>query len=316
MRALELVVEEAGRLDAAVAALTPELSRSRVAALIREGAVSLDGRVVRKPGTPVAPGARVVVDVPAPVPTEAAPQDLPLSIVYEDDALVVVDKAAGMVVHPGPGHPDGTLVNALLHHVGNLSGIGGVQRPGIVHRLDRGTSGLVVVAKGDAAHQALARQFADKTAGRTYLALVHGTPDRDAGTIRSCLARHPTDRLRWASTEGEHGKPAVTHWRVAHRAGSVSLLVCELETGRTHQIRVHLSEQGWPLVGDGTYRRRGVRLPAILRDLADPSGERPMLHAWRLRLIHPLTGQPMAFEVPPPDDMAAALAAVGARLPR
>lgn len=316
MRAIELVIEETGRLDTVVAALVPDLSRSRIASLIREGAVSVDGTITRRPSTTVQPGARVVLDVPAPVPVAAQPQDLPLSIVYQDEAIVVVDKAPGMVVHPGPGHADGTLVNALLHHVGDLSGIGGGLRPGIVHRLDRGTSGLVVVAKGDAAHRALARQFAERTAGRTYLALVHGSPSEEAGTIRSRLARHPTDRLRWASTEGEHGKPAVTHWRVRQRAGTVSLLECELETGRTHQIRVHLSEAGWPLVGDGVYRRRGTRLPARLRSLVDPSGERPMLHAWRLRLLHPVTGEPMTFEADPPADMRAALEALGATTSR
>lgn len=308
---LRLQADQAGRLDAVVAALAPELSRSRVAALIKQGAVTVDGLVVGRASAKVAPGAQIEVDVPPPVPDEAVPQDLPLVVVYEDASIVVVDKPAGMVVHPSHGHADGTLVNALLHHVGDLSGIGGVQRPGIVHRLDRGTSGLLVVAKGDAAHHRLAEQFATKTAGRTYLALVHGAPTSEAGTVTSMLARHPTDRLRFASTDGSHGKRAVTHWRVLGRAGTVSLLRCELETGRTHQIRVHLSEQGWPLVGDRVYRRRGAKLPATLRDLVDPEGNRPLLHAFRLRLDHPDTGARMTFEAPLPDDLRAALQAVG-----
>lgn len=312
-----LTVDQAGRLDAVLAALLPELSRSRVAHLVREGAVTVDGAVIRRPSLKVGPGAQVVVRVPEPVPDEAVPQDLPLRIVYEDEALVVVDKEAGMVVHPSPGHPDGTLVNALLHHVGDLSGIGGVQRPGIVHRLDRGTSGLLVVAKGDAAHRALAEQFARKTAGRVYLALVYGAPREDRGTFVSCLARHPTDRLRWASTDGSYGKEAVTHWEVRARAGTVSLLECELETGRTHQIRVHLSEAGHPLIGDRTYRRRNTRLPATLRGLVDPDApvERPLLHAWQLRFTHPETGALMAFAAPPPADFTAALDALGVPVP-
>lgn len=310
-----IVADRSGRLDAVVAVLAPDLSRARVAALVRDGAVTVDGQVVTRPSTRVAPGAHVIVAVPDPVPLVAVAQALPLDIVFEDEDLVVVDKPAGMVVHPAPGHPDHTLVNALLHHVGDLSGIGGVQRPGIVHRLDRGTSGLLVVAKGDAAHQSLAAQFATKTAGRTYLALVLGAPAAERGTIVSHLARHPTDRMRWASTSGPHGKRAVTHWTVGARAGTVSLLTCELETGRTHQIRVHLTEQGWPLVGDRTYARRGAKLPASLRGIVDPEVERPMLHAWRLRLTHPRTGARLVLEAGVPLDFQAALDAVGVQIP-
>jgi 23S rRNA pseudouridine1911/1915/1917 synthase len=223
----------------------------------------------------------------------------------------VIDKPPGLVVHPAAGHADGTLVNALLFHLDGLSGIGGVERPGIVHRLDRGTSGLMVVAKNDAAHQHLAAQFAEHSAGRRYLALCMGVPTDASGTVRSFLGRHPTDRLRFASTTEDRGKIAITHWRRVAVAGTISLIECRLETGRTHQVRVHLTEQGWPLVGDPTYQRRSAKLPATLR-FVDP--ERPLLHAWRLDLTHPRTGAAMAFERPPPADFVAALEAVGIRL--
>ena len=297
------------RLDVVVAEQA-ELSRSRAAALIREGRVHLDGEVVSRPSASVAPGQQVVVELPPLRAPVAQPQDLPLSIVYEDDDLAVIDKQEGMVVHPGAGHPDGTLVNALLHHLDGLSGIGGVERPGIVHRLDRGTSGLMVVAKHDAAHQALAAQFADKTAGRTYLALCLGAPEAEEGTVRSWLGRHRTDRLRWASQPEGVGKHAVTHWKVEARAGTVTLLRCWLETGRTHQVRVHLSEQGWPLAGDRVYRRKGRRPPARLAPWVDPEGQRPLLHAWELGLVHPTTGEAMRWRAAPPGDYVAALEAL------
>lgn len=301
---------EAGRIDLVVSRTFPEITRSRAAALIRDGAVQIDGVVVARAAQHVPAGATVEVTLPALVPDIAVPQDLPLRVVFEDDAVLVVDKDAGMVVHPAPGHADGTLVNALLHHVEDLSGIGGVQRPGIVHRLDRGTSGLLVVAKSDAAHQALAAQFAAHTAGRTYLALCQGVPVAAAGTIRSTLGRHPKDRLKFAS--GPNGKPAVTHWRRVGVAGTIALVECRLETGRTHQVRVHVSEQGWPIVGDPLYGRKVSQLPATLRNLVDP--ERPLLHAWALRFTHP-DGRAMAFEAPLPADFAAALAAVGIPIP-
>ncbi len=256
-----------------------------------------------------------MVRLPPPAPSAAEPEELPLRIVYQDVHLIVIDKAVGMVVHPSAGHPRGTLVNALLHHVRDLSGIGGVHRPGIVHRLDRGTSGLLVVAKRDVAHQHLAAQFAAHTAGRVYLALCHGAPVADSGTIESWLARHPTARLRWASTEPERGKRAVTHWEVVARRGTVTLMRCRLETGRTHQIRVHLTEQGWPLLGDGLYKRRNTRLPATLRGVVDDSGERPLLHAAFLRFTHPDTEELMELRAPPPTDFQRALDALAIRLP-
>lgn len=298
------------RLDVVVAEQA-DVSRSRAAAWIREGRVQLDGVVVTRPATAVPAPDTVAIDRPPLRAAEALPQDLPLAIVYQDADLAVVDKAAGMVVHPAAGHPDGTLVNALLHHLDDLSGVGGVERPGIVHRLDRGTSGLMVVAKHDAAHQALAEQFAAHTAGRTYLALCLGQPDADAGTIRSWLGRHPTDRLRFATRPEGEGKHAVTHWAVEARVGTVTLVRCWLETGRTHQVRVHCAEQGWPLAGDGTYARKGHRAPARLVPHVDPEGRRPLLHAWQLRLTHPTTGEALCFQAPPPADYRAALEALG-----
>ncbi len=302
-----------GRVDAVVAALFPELSRSRAAALVREGAVTVDGLVAPRPSLSVQAGAVVSVDVPPLRPAEAEPQDLPLRIAFEDRDLVVVDKEAGVVVHPSPGHPDHTLVNALLHHVGELSGIGGVERPGIVHRLDRGTSGLMVVAKHDVAHRALAAQFAEHSARRRYLALCCGAPRQERGRIASRLARHPRDRVRFASTDGQ-GKEAVTWWYRLVLGQGASLVGCVLETGRTHQIRVHLSESGWPIAGDGLYGRRKLLPPALAR-LLPAELDRPMLHAWQLGLTHPRTGERLLFTAPPPPDFLAAIAAVGVALP-
>ena len=303
--------EATGRLDVAVAALVGELSRSQAARLVKDGRVTVDGRVVDRPASRVREGDVLVVDVPPPVETAVVPQDLPLHLVYEDADLAVIDKEVGRVVHPGAGHPDGTLVNALLFHLEDLSGVGGELRPGIVHRLDRGTSGLLVVAKHDVAHRHLAAQFAAHTAGRTYLALVHGSPTEEAGRIESHLGRHPKDRVRMASVPASQGRRAVTHWRVLGRAGTLTLIQATLETGRTHQVRVHLSEAGWPLVGDGLYRRRNTRVPSSLRGVVDESGDRPLLHAWKLRFEHPRTGELRAFEVPPPPDLQRALQVLG-----
>ena len=301
----EFEAERRGRLDALLSEWVADVSRARLAHLIREGAVRVNGVAIVKPATKLRVGDRVVVVIPPPVDDEARPENLPIDIVYEDADVAVINKAPGMVVHPSAGHASGTLVNALLHHLDGLSGIGGVSRPGIVHRLDKGTSGLLVVAKNDRAHKGLAAQFADHSAGRVYVALVYGQPTEDSGTIETLLARHPTDRIRWASTDREVGKRAVTHWRVLARAGSVSLLSCELETGRTHQIRVHLTEIGHPLLGDNLYKRRHTRPPASIRERVVDG--RPLLHARALRFQHPVTDEPKQFEAAPAEDFAAIL---------
>lgn len=306
------VVAAADRLDRALAAIAPDVSRSRLAALIKEGAARVNGRPVGKPSARVEPGDEVVLTLPPAAPAHAVAQALPLRIVHEDASLLVVDKAAGMVVHPGAGNPDGTLVNALLHHVEDLAGIGGVERPGIVHRLDRGTSGLLVIAKHDAAHRALAAQFAAHTARRRYLALVLRAPEASAGTLRSSLARDPRDRTRFCSVDDpERGKPAVTHWRRLGVADGVGLVECRLETGRTHQIRVHLTEAGYPLIGDPTYRSPGVAPPLSIREAVDALGARPLLHAWSLSLDHPDTGERVTWTAPLPADFFAFVEALG-----
>ncbi|MFK7927042.1 MAG: RluA family pseudouridine synthase [Myxococcota bacterium] len=305
-------VVKAGRLDAVVAGHLTTLSRSRAVGLIKSGDVQVDGTVVRKPSTAVMLGAIVRVQVPEPRPLGTPAQDLPLDIVYQDTDLVIVNKAAGMVVHPGPGHREGTLVNALLHHVQDLAGIGGVERPGIVHRLDRGTSGLMVVAKSDAAHKALSAQFAAHTAGRTYVAIVYGVPTATAGTSRSRLARHVRDRFRYASTEEEGaGKEAITHWRRLGAADGVAVVQCTLETGRTHQVRVHLTESGHPLLGDEVYRAGRTRLASDAREQVRALAVRPMLHARALSLDHPTTGERMTWTVEPPPDFALLAEALG-----
>ncbi|MBT3218206.1 MAG: RluA family pseudouridine synthase [Proteobacteria bacterium] len=288
--------------------VAPDLSRSRLQSLIRQGMVRIDGQALLKPAARVEIGAAVEIELPEPIPDEALPQDIPIDIVYEDSHVVVVDKAAGMVVHPGAGHHDGTLVNALLHHIGSLSGIGGVVRPGIVHRLDKGTSGLMVVAKNDVAHHGLADQFAKHTAGRRYLALCLGLPSGRSGVIRSNLARHRTARLLLASTEGS-GKPACTHWRLIEQHEGLSLVQCRLETGRTHQIRVHLTEAGWPLVGDNIYKRCNKPVPDLLKGIV--ATDRPLLHAYRLSFEHPQSGQTQSFFAPVPPDYVEALVAGG-----
>ena len=296
------------------------LSRSRLQALILDGGVAAaDGTPLEDPRVRLAPGTEVVVTVPAPEPIDAAPEAIPLEIVYEDSDLIVIDKPAGLVVHPAPGAPAGTLVNALLHHCGGtLAGIGGRLRPGIVHRIDKDTSGLLVVAKSDAAHQGLAAQFAAHDLERRYLAVTHGAPDpaeprlahlpgiawEPGGVLRieGNIGRHPGDRKRMAVLN-VNGKAAVTRARVLERYGpagapEAGLVECRLETGRTHQIRVHLTFAGHPLVGDAVYgRRRGSGLVAGF--------PRQALHAASLGFRHPGTGQEMRFDSPLPADMAA-----------
>lgn len=266
----------------------------------------------------VAPGVRFTITVPETTPLDAIAQDIPLVVAYEDDYLIVVDKPAGLVVHPAAGNPDGTLVNALLHHcAGQLSGIGGVARPGIVHRIDKDTSGLLVVAKSDAAHEGLARQFADHSIERAYLALTQGIPNPPRGTLRGVIARHPTDRKRMAlmpetlvkpggdasadeDTGPKRGKHAVTHFRLLEALDRAALVECRLETGRTHQVRVHMSSIGHALLGDQVYARSQKSQKALLAELGFT---RQALHAAVLGFVHPVTGETLRFTSELPADM-------------
>lgn len=278
-----------------------EFSRSRIEGLIKTGHVTVNGKVVTKAGAKVVELDDIKVEIPPPVPPLPVAEDIPLAIVYEDDDILVIDKAPGMVVHPAPGHITGTLVNALLHHCPNLSGVGGIARPGIVHRLDQDTSGLMVVAKTQSAMDGLAAAFAShKTVEKVYLALCHGTPRLAAGRIENCIGRHPVDRKRMAIVE-KGGKYAITNYRLVRTIGPISLVECRIETGRTHQIRVHMASLGCPVIGDSLYGKR-----ALDRQL-NPVPARQMLHAWRLALWHPVKNECISFEAPPPADMAAYL---------
>ena len=286
------------RLDAWLAMQCEGFSRSRIQGLIRAERMRVNGTVVVRSACKVEPGAVVTLAIPPPVPAEPQPEDIPLSIVYEDDHVIVVDKPAGLVVHPAPGHLDGTLVNALLHHCPNLEGIGGVARPGIVHRLDQDTSGLMIVAKTEAAMRTLTKEFASHANIRkTYLAIVHGAPTPPEGRIANLIGRCPWDRKKMAIVE-RNGKIAVTNYRT-RSVGRRSLVECVIETGRTHQIRVHMASLGCPIVGDAVYGR-----PGWDRQL-DPPPTRQMLHAWKLELKHPVTRVPLAFEAPIPPDFSA-----------
>ena len=307
-------MDEAGagtRLDAWLAAAVPELSRARIQALIGEGRVTLGGHPAR-PSARVRTGQQVVLDVPAPVRAEPEPEDIPLAVVYEDEDLLVIDKPAGLVVHPGPGTPRGTLVNALLGHVRDLSGVGGVLRPGIVHRLDKGTSGLLVVAKNDEAHRDLALQFAGRTVEKEYLALVLGVPRTREGRVDAPIGRDPRDRKRM-SVRATRGREARSTWRLLESYDGAALLRVRIHTGRTHQIRVHLASLGHPVAGDATYGgtrtppSRGAAARAALTGLS-----RPALHAARLAFRHPRTGERLSFESPLPPDLDLALAALRA----
>jgi len=307
LKSLAVRPEDAGRrLDVWLAAALPGLSRARVQALVAAGHVRLDGGRCR-PSARLRTGQSVSVDVPAPVPAGPEPEDIPLDVVYEDARLLVVNKPAGLVVHPGAGAPRGTLVNALLRHVRDLSGVGGVLRPGIVHRLDRGTSGLLVVAKDDEAHRALARQFAGRAVEKEYLALVLGLPAPRSGTVAAPVGRDPVHRRRM-SVRAPRGREARTDYRVVETFDGASLLRVRIHTGRTHQIRVHLASIGHPVAGDPTYG--GTRAPPSRRAAAREallSLGRPALHAARLAFVHPASGEPLAFEAPLPADLAATL---------
>ena len=312
----ETVDADAGeRLDrflgAAAAARRLALSRTRLKALIEAGHVMIDGQVVRDAAARLSAGLQIAFEAPPPDESPLVAQALPLEIVFEDQHLLVVDKPAGLVVHPAAGHADGTLVNALIAHCGeSLSGVGGVRRPGIVHRLDKDTSGLLVVAKSDAAHQGLSTLFADH--GRTgslvreYQALVWGAPSAPSGTVDAPLGRHPHQREKMAIVGEARGRHAVTHWRLERRLAVASLVSCRLETGRTHQIRVHFAHIGHPIVGDSVYgagfKSKAAQLSQEGR-LALAQLGRQALHAAKLGFVHPITGEELLFESPPPDDL-------------
>jgi 23S rRNA pseudouridine1911/1915/1917 synthase len=308
MNVFEFSVEErsaGARLDQFLATSVPALSRARLQDLIKAGHVTLNG-ARPKPGARLKAGDAVRLDEPPPVPTTTEAEDIALDVLYEDDDLIVINKAAGLVVHPAAGNWSGTLVNALLHHCKSLSGIGGEQRPGIVHRLDKETSGCMVVAKNDLAHQSLAGQFAGREVTKIYLALASGKFARQSGTVDVVMGRHPVQRKKMTvlnrPPDELHGtfRESKTSWRVLRELPSGTLVECTLHTGRTHQIRVHLKHLGHPVLGDEVYGRRG-------------SFSRQMLHAWRLGFIHPRTGERMNFESPIPQDFVDA--GVPAKLP-
>ena len=298
---LFITAEESGeRVDALLAHMIPDLSRSAVQQLIEGGSVLLAGQPVRK-NYRCRTGDVLCVTMPELTEVPLVPQDLPLDIVYEDSDLIVVNKARGMVVHPAPGHPDGTLVNALLFHCGtSLSGIGGEKRPGIVHRIDKDTSGLIIAAKNDFAHQGLSSQLSDHTLARTYEAVVRGRMKELSGTVDRPIGRHPTDRKRMAVTE-KNARHAVTHWELIQNYSAYAHIRCRLETGRTHQIRVHLSSIGHPLLGDGVY---GAPCP-------DKGLEGQCLHAKELQFIHPRSGETVRLTTPLPAYFTGVLSRLG-----
>ena len=291
MNRLTLTADRPGeRADALLARLVPDLTRSAAQKLLERGAVTLNGGLARKNDRP-APGDVLEVVLPDPEPAGVLPQDIPLDVVYEDGDLIVINKPVGLVVHPAPGHPDGTLVNALLYHCGtSLSGINGELRPGIVHRIDRDTSGLIIAAKNDRAHLALAAQLQDHSLARTYEAVAVGGLRKDSGTVDAPIGRHPVDRKKMA-VDRKNGREAITHWTVLARYPGYTHVECRLETGRTHQIRVHLASIGHPLLGDTVY---GAKKPV-------PGLAGQCLHARRLRFVHPATGEPVELECPLPD---------------
>ena len=295
MPRLTLRADRSGeRADQLLARQIEGLTRSAAQRLLEQGRVSCRGAVLKKNGRPEA-GDELTVELPEPEPADVLPQDIPLDVVYEDADVIVVNKPVGLVVHPAPGHPDGTLVNALLYHCGDsLSGINGELRPGIVHRIDRDTSGLIIAAKNDAAHLALAAQLEDHTLSRVYECLVQGNLREDEGTIDAPIGRSPKDRKKMAVVAG--GRRAVTHYRVLGRYSGCTHAQCRLETGRTHQIRVHMAYTGHPLLGDTVYGGRAVK------GLAGQC-----LHARRLTFVHPRTGVPITVECPLPDWFTAVL---------
>lgn len=295
-RTLTAGSEDAGkRLDAYLAEALPELTRSAAARLCQEGQVSVGDKALAK-NARLNGNETITVTLPDPEPLEAVAQDIPLDVVYEDSDVIVVNKPKGLVVHPAPGHPDGTLVNALLHHCGqSLSGVGGALRPGIVHRIDRDTSGLIIAAKNDFAHQKLSAQLQDHTLSRIYRCIVVGNLRQDSGTVDAPIGRHPTDRKKMAVVA--NGRSAVTHWTVLERFPGFTYVECRLETGRTHQIRVHMAHIGHPILGDTVY---GAKKPV-------PGLQGQCLHAVGLRFLHPRTGEPVELWCDLPEEFRAQL---------
>ncbi len=290
-----------GRLDRALSEVLPDLSRARVQALIAEGHLLVDGKQSADASSKKFAGCKFQLSVPPARPDKAQAQDIDLIIPYEDEHLLIVDKPSGLVVHPSAGHADGTLVNALLHHCrGSLSGIGGVERPGIVHRIDKDTSGLLVVAKTDAAHEGLAKLFAAHDIDRQYLAVVSGIPAPPAGTIRTQIGRSTTNRKKMAVLPEGKGRHAVTHFRTQEIFAKTALVSCTLETGRTHQVRVHMAHIGHPLIGDATYSNRQKTYKIGLNQSVFA---RQALHAAHLGFIHPITGEKMQFDSKLPVDI-------------
>lgn len=293
MTAINLLVQEkTERLDRYLSSTIPDLSRSRVQQLIEQGHVQVNEQVCTSKKINLQVGDRITIEIPAVQPLELVAQDIPLDILYEDEQLLILNKPAGLVVHPAPGHADGTLVNALLAHCPNLPGIGGVQRPGIVHRLDKDTTGAIAIAKTDLSYQHLQAQLQAKTARREYLGVVYGAPKTESGTVDLPIGRHPQDRKKMAIVPIEEGgRSAITHWQIKERLGNYTLIHFQLETGRTHQIRVHSAKIGHPIVGDPVYgssRSVGVNLPG------------QALHAWRLKLQHPISGNWVEVTAPLP----------------
>src|SRR5260221_6193095 len=298
------------RLDRALAELVPDLSRSFLARLIDEGRVTFSGEVIAKPSFHVTADQSVTIDIPSPAPATASSQDLPLAILYEDDDLVVIDKPAGLVVHPSAGHGDGTLVNALLFHVHDLSGVGGEIRPGIVHRLDKDTSGVMVIAKNDAAHRALTSAWNGSSVIKEYLALVYGTPSPSRGRVDAPIGRDPRNRKRMAVVRD--GRQAVTEYDVIQPLRYLALVRCRLHSGRTHQIRVHMKHLGHPIVGDPVYsgpQWKGIPDKRIQKSL--PALRRQACHATLLTIPHPRTGTMMTFNSPLPADLNLVLREAG-----
>ncbi len=297
------------RLDRALGELFTDYSRNFLANLVTDGHVRVNGAVASKPSQRVEQGQRLEIEVPDAAPSGLSSQDLPLTVLYEDADVAVIDKPAGLVVHPAAGHADGTLVNALLFHVKDLSGVGGEIRPGIVHRLDKDTSGVMIVAKHDAAHRKLTGEWNTERVRKEYVALVYGSPSSERGTVDAPIGRDPRDRKRMAVVAG--GRAAITDYELAERLRYVSLLRCRLRTGRTHQIRVHLKHLGHPIVGDPLYsgpQWRGIpdkRVQKLLSSL-----QRQMLHAAKITFAHPTTGAPMTFEAALPPDFATVLEAL------